>query len=294
MSKDNLRRFLLEKSNIRGSWVNLEQAWHEVQERAEYPESIKQLLGEALAAAALLSATIKHSGSLILQIRGNGPVHLLVVQATPAGDVRGLARWHSVPEMDSDLATCFGEGQMVITLESIKENERYQGIIALEGQNIAQALEQYFVRSEQLPTQIKLAANDNNCAGLLVQQLPEQADQDKEEIAENWSRVATLANTATEHEMLSLSSEELLYRLFHEEDARVFEHKPMRFYCDCSQERVERTLTSIGEEEANSIIEEQGSISMTCEFCNATYHFDAIDIRNLFATHHIAPNTTLH
>lgn len=301
MSKDNLRRFLLDRSNIRGSWVNLEQAWQTVQERAEYPEGIQQLLGEALAAAALLSATIKHSGSLILQIRGEGDVHLLVAQATPAGDVRGLARWNHVPEVGADLHTCFGDkAQMVITLESLKNNERYQGIVELKGKNLAEALERYFETSEQLPTRIQLAASTENCAGLLIQQLPEHTDvNDLEEaneefIEEDWVRVSSLIATATADEMLTLDSETLIYRLFHEEEPRVFEYKPMRFYCDCSRERVERTITNLGQEEVNSIIEEQGSISVTCEFCNATYAFDAIDINNLFIEHHLAPNTTLH
>lgn len=284
MKHDILRRFILDNVNIRGEWVHLDKVWHQLQERADYPPLIRAVLGEALAAAALLSATVKHSGSLILQIRSDGPVHLLVVQATPDGALRGLAQWTREPE-DNRLQTLFGDGQMVITLESADTNERYQGIIALEGETLAEALEQYFARSEQLPTRLWLTADQHSAAGMLLQRLPtaETADgEQKTNLAEDWSRVSILLDTLTRSELLQLAPEQVILRLFHEEEPRLFAPKPLRFQCSCSLEKIANMIRSLGETEANAIIEEQGSIEVNCEFCNAHYQFDPVDVKRLF------------
>jgi molecular chaperone Hsp33 len=245
--------------------------------RAAYPPFVKQVLGEALTAAVLLSATIKHSGSLILQIRGDGPIHLLVVQATPQGTVRGLAQW-SREASATTLNAVFGDNaQMAITLEAPNRRERYQSLIPLEGDTLAQALEAYFSRSEQLPTRLWLTANDHAAAGMLLQRLPREHTSD-----ENWERASLLLDTLTPNELMELEAETLLYRLFHEEEPRLFDPSPIHFHCDCSRERVEKLVQSLGQEEANSIVEEQGKIQITCEFCNASYTLDAIEVEQLF------------
>ena len=276
MAVDTLRRFMLERAQVRGEWVHLDTCWQEMLNRADYPLFVKQVLGEALTAAVLLSATIKHSGSLILQIRGDGPIHLLVVQATPQGTVRGLAQW-SREANDTTLSSVFGDAQMAITLEAPNRKERYQSLIPLEGDTLAQALEAYFTRSEQLPTRLWLTANEHAAAGLLLQRLPhEQADD------ENWQRASLLLNTLTTDELTTLEAETLLYRLFHEEEPRLFDPSPIHFHCDCSRERVEKLVQSLGQAEATSILEEQGKIQITCEFCNASYTLDAIDVEQLY------------
>ena len=276
MAVDTLRRFMLERAQVRGEWVHLDTSWQEMLSRADYPLFVKQVLGEALTAAVLLSATIKHSGSLILQIRGEGPIHLLVVQATPQGTVRGLAQWSREPS-DTTLSGVFGDAQMAITLEAPNRRERYQSLIPLEGDTLAQALEAYFTRSEQLPTRLWLTANAHATAGLLLQRLPHENADD-----ENWQRASLLLNTLTTDELVDLEAETLLYRLFHEEEPRLFDPSPIHFHCDCSLERVEKLVQSLGQDEATTILEEQGKIQITCEFCNASYTLDAIDVEQLY------------
>ena len=245
-------------------------------ERAEYPENVRRILGEGLAACALLSATIKFKGSLILQIRGDGPLHLLVVQATSEGTMRAIARWQGeVP--DHDLKSIFGNGQMAITIEP-DEGEAYQGVIALQGEHLNQALEAYFQQSEQLNTRLWLIADADICAGLLLQEMPgDTIDTDA------WQRTTQLASTVTPSELLQLDADEFLHRLFYAEDVRLFESEPLSFRCNCSRERISSILLSLGSKEAPNILEERGSIEVDCEFCNAHYFFDAVDVEAIFA-----------
>lgn len=273
---DILKRFMLERAHVRGEWVRLDQSWQEVLQRADYPVFVKTVLGEAMSAVTLLSATIKHSGSLILQIRGNGPIHLLVVQATPEGTICGLARWSRETE-SSDLPDLFGEAQMAITLQAANSPERYQSLIPVEGVSLAAALEAYFMRSEQLPTRLWLTANDTRAAGLLLQRLPREYLSE-----EDWQRTSVLLDTLTVDELLHLEAEGVIYRLFHEEEPRMLTGKPIRFHCGCSQERIADMLRSMGQAEAESILEEQGKIAITCEFCNAGYTLDAVDVAQVF------------
>lgn len=298
MIKDILRRFILETANIRGEWVQLENTWHQLLERADYPPIIRNVLGEALCAAVLLSATVKHTGSLILQIRGDGPVSLLVVHATPEGEVRGLAQWTSIPPEGSSLPAIFGVGHIAITLEAASNHQRYQGIIALEGDNLTQALEQYFARSEQLPTRLWLNSDHHRCAGLLLQRLPEDKYASPEQLdaqLEAWQRVSMLLDTLTAEELRDLPAEDLLYRLFHEEAPRLFEPKPIKFQCSCSQQKIETLLRSLGQAEVQAILTEQGNISVICEFCNAKYALDSVDAARLFTENVVdLANTTLH
>lgn len=297
MIKDILRRFLLEKANVRGEWVHLDTSWQHMLERSDYPTSVRLVLGEALTAIVLLSATVKHQGSIILQIQGEGPINLLVVQATPNGKVRGLARWKTEPQGTS-LPELFGDARMVITMEAADSGERYQGIIALEGESLTQALEQYFQQSEQLPTRLWLTTGQYSCAGILIQRLPQAETDtfiDTEQQQEDWQRVSLLLDTLTAEELQTLQPEPLIYRLFHEESPRIFEGKSIRFQCSCSQERVDNMLRSLGETEAKSILEEQGQIEVTCEFCNARYQVDKIDVARLFTAGVVEPaNRTLH
>ena len=275
---DQLHRFIIEKTNVRGELVRLNATWKAVLERGDYPKNVRLILGEALAACALLSATIKYNGSLILQIRGNGPLHLLVVQCTSTGTLRGIARWHDeVP--DHDLKSIFGVGQMAMTIEP-EEGEPYQGIIALQGEHLKDALEAYFQQSEQLNTNLWLASNDETCGGFLLQEMPGEPDEDHD----TWERTTHLAATLQDDEILNLPVKEVLHRLFHEDDVRLFESDPMSFRCNCSRERIESMLISLGSAEVNGIIEEKGKIEVDCEFCNAHYELDRVDVEALFAS----------
>lgn len=289
MAKDVARRFLLENADTRGEWVHLDDAWQEILQRADYPSSVRKVLGEALAASVLLSATIKHKGSMILQIRGDGPVHLLVIQATPEGHVRGLAKWSAEPKDDSLQAT-FGKANIVITLEAENDNERYQGIIALEGDKLSDALEQYFIQSEQLPTRLWLHSNESTSAGILLQRLP-----GSEQSNDDWERVGMLLDTLTAEELAGVEPEELIFRLFHEETPRLFDARDLKFECSCSLEKIENTVKGLGEAEAHAIIAEQGKIEVNCQFCNTQYTLDNIDVTRLFAGVQASPgSSTVH
>ncbi len=292
---DLLHRFIIENTRIRGEVVHLNATWKAVLERYDYPENVQHILGEAFAACALLSATIKYEGSLILQIRGSGPLHLLVVQSTSEGTLRGLARWNDDVPKD-DLKKIFGTAQMVITIEP-PSGEPYQGIIALEGKQIQDAIESYFKQSEQLNTRLWLAANKDTCTGFLLQELPETKNgifSTPDEDRNNWEHAQALSNTLSRDELLSLSTKEILHRLFHEDDIRLFEPSPISFRCNCSNDRISKMIFSLGLNEARSIISEQGKIQVDCEFCNAQYNYDSIDVENLFASNTLTNGPTTH
>lgn len=274
--RDSLHRFIIENSRIRGELVHLDASWKAILERSDYPAVVKKQLGDAVAAIALLSATIKYKGKIILQVRGEGPLHLLVVQATSDNTVRGIARWKGdVPE--GSLKEMFGNATMVITIEP-EFGEAYQGIIELKGDKIANGIEAYFQQSEQLPTRLWLACDDNACAGLLLQELPGD-----ENNTPDWEHHEHLAATITDGELLSLPVKDILHRLYHEDNVRLFESEIFSFRCGCSRERIDSVLLSLGHSEVKQTLEQEGKIAVDCEFCNAHYEYDAVDVEHLFA-----------
>jgi molecular chaperone Hsp33 len=278
MAGDTLHRFLFEQLAVRGEWVHLDATWQTVLERRDYPPVIRRVLGEALAATVLLSATLKTQGLLTLQLQAQGPLHLLVVQCSHNHELRGLARWQEEVD-EAPLPTLCGEGTVTITFEPDDGQERYQGIVPLTGDSLADALETYFAQSEQLLTRLYLNADDTAAAGLLLQRLPSQsADSDA------WNRIEQLGNTVTAEELLTLDARTLIHRLFHEEDVRLFGAQPVTFRCTCSNERTESLLRALGREEVRSIVAEQGRVEVACEFCGLSYDFDSVDAENLFAT----------
>ncbi|MEF3194206.1 MAG: Hsp33 family molecular chaperone HslO [Halothiobacillaceae bacterium] len=260
----------------RGELVQLEDAWRSILARGDYPPAVARLLGETAVAAVLLAATLKIDGKLTLQIQGEGTVHLLVMQVTSARELRGLARWHG--EVEGEGLALIGDGRLVMTIETAR-GERYQGIVPLEGENLAQALEGYFAHSEQLPTRLWLEAGLTRAAGLLVQKMP---GHDSPQDDEDWRRIVALSETVTRDELLGLPAKTLLHRLYHEEDCRLFEPETVRFACSCSRERVAAMLRSLGKAEVEALLAEHGRVEVHCEFCNAGYGFDAVDVAALF------------
>jgi molecular chaperone Hsp33 len=237
---------------------------------------VRDLLGEAMAAGTLLAATLKIRGSILLQVQGDGPISLLVVECTSSRSLRGLAHWKGeVP--DGDLGAKFGGGRLVITIDPGEGMERYQGIVPLEGASLAAALDAYLERSEQLGTRLWLAADGDQAAGMLLQKLPARSED-----ADAWNRITTLGSTVTPAELLALAPRELMHRLFHEEDVRVFDGETVFFRCSCSRERVANMLRNLGRNEVESILAEQGTIAVNCDFCNQRYTFDAVDAAQLF------------
>jgi len=275
---DYLYRFVFEQFGVRGEFVRLAASWQAVREKHDYPPAVEVPLGNALTSVLLLSGTIKFKGSLVLQLQGDGLVQALVAQATEQRTVRGMARFdellRSGEQVDPD--HLLGNARLVLTAQA-PNGERYQGIVAVEGGDVAKAVEGYFVQSEQLPTRLWLATDRQAAAGLFLQRLP-QTEQDQD----HWERVCMLAETIKDEELLSLDARELLRRLFHEEDLRLFEPEPVAFRCGCSRERIGEALVSLGEGEVAQMLEEMGSIDVSCEFCNASYSFDTVDAAALF------------
>ena len=293
---DTLHRFLLEGLGIRGEFVHLDATWRNVLARRSYPEPLRSVLGECLGATALLAATIKFDGTLTLQARGGrGPVSLLVVEATGARTLRGLARFGDLGEA-SVLPELIGDACLAITVDPGADADRYQGIVEVDEATLSAVIEQYFARSEQLPTRLWLACDGIAVAGLLLQKLPagDAVAVDDTERAEAWERSIMLADTVTERELLDLDAHTLLRRLFVTEGCRVFQPERWGFACTCSRERVRTTLQSLGRLECESILEDEGSVDVTCEFCGAGYGFDVVDVAELFAPGAVAaPERTM-
>ncbi|PKM23277.1 MAG: Hsp33 family molecular chaperone HslO [Gammaproteobacteria bacterium HGW-Gammaproteobacteria-14] len=277
---DQRQRFLFPDSDIRGEIVRLESSLIPVLNARAYPLDVQSLLSESLAAVVLMAGTLKFEGRLSLQAQGNGRVSLLVAESTHDGGIRGLAR-HSDGEADQlEPSSLLGEdGIMAITIRP-ERGSQYQGVIPLEGLTLAACLEGYFEQSEQLPTRLWLAAGNGRAAGLLLQRLPDQVA-DRDDNAAVWQHVQTLADTLTLEELLDLPEETVLYRLFHETPPEVTAPQPLRFHCTCSREKVASTLMSLGRVELQAILDEQGSATISCDFCASETHFDAVDLDQL-------------
>jgi molecular chaperone Hsp33 len=275
---DSLQRFLLESTPVRGEIVHLDATWRAVLERRSYPAPLQALLGDMMAAAALLSAILKFEGSLIMQMQGNGPVQLLVVEATSEHTLRATAKWEG-ELAQGNVTELLGAGRFVISIVPSSGKQTYQGIVAIEGESIAQVLEHYMAKSEQLETRLWLASDSQQAAGMLLQKLPAAPTQD----ADAWNRATQLGETIRRDELLSLPAREIIRRLYHEEDVRVFESRPVAFRCSCSRERVTSMLRMLGHDEVKSIIAERNAVEVDCEFCGRHYTFDAVDAEQVFA-----------
>jgi molecular chaperone Hsp33 len=281
---DFLQRFLFEQRGIRGEWVQLSTSWQTIKNRQTCPKLGQQLLGQALAATVLLSATIKFKGALILQVQGDGAIKTLVAQSSHDRKIRGLVRSGAIiPE--GNLPQQFGAGRLVLTI-SPDSGTPYQGIVDLIGNNLAEVLQRYFQQSEQLNTKLWLFANDNQAVGLLLQELPGNSES-------HWQHFETLANTLTEQEMYNLSCAQVLYRLFHQEEVRLFTPEPVQFACSCSRDKISSTLRSLGKAELYDILREHGSIDVGCEFCNTTYQFDPLAVAQLFPLPSVGTSTII-
>jgi len=283
--RDTLQRFLFEHTAVRGEIVQLDTAWRTVLARHDYPPGVRRLLGEMMAAAALLSATLKFSGAMVMQIRGSGPISLLVVECSADLEMRAVAKWEGLIDDAAALPDLVGDGHFVITLDPGEGKKPYQGIVAVEGDSVAAVLEHYMERSEQLDTRLFLAADEWSAAGMLLQKLPGVQESDRDA----WDRAVHLGGTLTAQELLSLPGGEIIRRLYHEEDVRVFDPVPVVFRCSCSQERVSAMLRMLGRDEVQAALDEQGKIDVQCEFCNQHYGFDEIDVAQLFVAGAVAP-----
>jgi molecular chaperone Hsp33 len=291
--QDSLHRFVFENLPIRGHLVHLDASWQALLQHRKYPPTIRDTLGESVAAAVLLAATLKFDGHLSLQLQGDGPMHMLLAQCTSNLGVRALARYRQ--EIDSrDLSLLVGAGQLLVTLDNNSEERRYQGVVPITGDRLAQSLEVYFANSEQLPTRLWLHADEHGVSGMLLQRLPAKAEHDQVDVDDAWTRVQLIGDTLKSEELRTLSDREILRRLFNEDDVRLFEPAPVFFRCTCSHERVSGMLQSLGEEEVRSVLAEQGVVEVHCDFCNRAYEFDNVDVGKLFAAGIVPGGKTMH
>lgn len=280
---DSLQRFLFEQSHVRGELVHLDDAWREVLKRHDYPPALREVMGELMAAAVLLAAMLKLKGSLILQIQGRGPVTLLVVECDGELNVRATAKWQG--ELDGiGFAQMVGEGRFVITLDPRDGGQTYQGIVELDGNSVAEVLQNYMLRSDQLETRLWLTADDRGAAGLLLQKMPGDGGYAFEEQDDDmWQRATMLTETLKREELLGLPALQLIRRLYSEEDVRLFDAQHVAFRCTCSRDRVARMLKMLGWDEVQSVLAERGMVEVRCEFCNHQYLFDKVDAEQVFA-----------
>ncbi|MEJ6123048.1 Hsp33 family molecular chaperone HslO [Vibrio sp. 2-Bac 85] len=279
---DQLQRFLFDDFEIRGEIAQAHNAFQQCINNHDYPVEIANTIGELLIATSLLTATLKFEGKITVQIQGDGPLSMAVINANQDLEVRGTARYQG-DTTGLSFSQLIGKGNLMITITP-DNGERYQGIVALEKDSLAACLEDYFVQSEQLATKISLFANSQTtpaqAAGLLIQTLPAHSDTHEEDFA----HVCALAGTIKAEEIFTLKNDELLFRLYHQEQVRLFELQPISFKCGCSQERCLSSLASLQESEIKEILEEQESIDMRCEYCATTYSFKEKDLQILFTS----------
>ena len=285
VADDVLHRFMLEKAGVRGVLVRLGHSWQDIASRVEYPEALRNTLGQAVAASAMLTGNIKFEGSLSLEFKSEGAVRLLFAECTDQGRVRGLARFDADAVGSQVDLGALDEAVLAITVGHV-EKGRYQSAVDLDGSmSISKGLEGYFERSEQLPARILLAANGTHAVGLMLQAIPGEGGHSAADADDDaWDRVGMLTATLSDSEMLATSPEELLYRLYHEESVRLYDPRPLAFGCTCSRERVEGMLRALGREEVEAALEDRaGEIEVICEFCATRYTFDRVDAEQALA-----------
>ncbi|MDB5774718.1 MAG: Hsp33 chaperonin [Herbaspirillum sp.] len=288
---DTLQKFMVENAPVRGEFVEISSTWRQVQARSDFPAPVQVLLGEMLSAAALLSANLKFNGAIVMQIYGDGPVRLLVVECDADLRLRATAKMvdgAAIPEDATlqQLVNVEGQGRFAITLDpkdKMPGQKSYQGIVPLDGDSVATVIENYMLRSEQLDTKLWLAADGQVSRGLLLQKLPTEGgivapDTD----LETWNRVSMLGSTLQTKELLDTDIQTLMQRLFWEETLRVFPPQHPQFHCSCSREKVGNMLKMLGQEEIESALKELGSVAVNCDFCGEHYDFDPVDCAQLF------------
>jgi len=286
MSDDLVGAFQIEGEPVRGRVARLGPAIHEILTGHDYPEPVANLLGEACALAALVGSNLKFEGRLILQAQGSGPVRYVVADYDTSGGMRGYCRY----DADAVAAACegfqrpgarslLGDGVFVMTVDQGADMDRYQGVTAIEGETLALCAEQYFAQSEQTPTRIRLAVGQADegdglrwrAGGVLIQYVAD--DEARGSTQEAWDRTQALFETIGEDELVdpALASNTLLWRLFHEDGVRVFGSKPLRAFCRCSQDRIESVLKSFPASDRADMVEDDGKIRVTCEYCSRVY-----------------------
>ena len=298
-NKDTLQKFIFDNAAVKGEFVEISDTWREIQQHHTYPAAVKTLLGEMVAAAALLSANLKFNGAIIMQIHGDGPVRLLVVECDSELNLRATAKLAPDAAIAdgatlTELLNAHGKGRFVITLDPLEKmpgQQPYQGIVPLDGEDMATVIENYMLRSEQLDTRLWLAADAGVSRGLLLQKLPRHSGKEDQtaqaseaEDLDTWNRAVMLASTLKQEELLATDIQTLMNRLFWEETIRVFEPDHPQFRCSCTREKVGNMLKMLGRAEVDDALAELGHLGINCDFCGKHYEFDKVDCAQLFAS----------
>ncbi|KYN25616.1 molecular chaperone Hsp33 [Vibrio cidicii] len=291
MASNVLNRYLFEDLSVRGELVQLDEAYQRIISSKEYPAALQKLLGELLVSTTLLTATLKFEGSITIQLQGDGPVSLAVINGDNEQKVRGVARWEGEIADDASLHDMMGKGYLVITIEP-KKGERYQGVVGLDGDNLTQVIEGYFANSEQLKTRLWIRTGEHqgqaHAAGMLIQVVPDGTGS-----ADDFEHLEQLTNTVKNEELFTLGANDLLYRLYNQEQVRLFEPQPVEFHCGCSRERSGAAIVTLDKTEIYDILATEGSVSLHCDYCGTTYSFDEPQVAELY-TNATSERKTLH
>lgn len=272
-----VQRFLLENLDIRGAIVHLDSVWQDILSGRNYPDPVTHLLGEMSAVTLLLSENLKQTGRLTIQLTGNGPVSMLVLDCTENLQLRGMAKCARQIETDS-VPELLGHGQLILTLDMLSMRETYQSIVPLNGGTIAEIFEHYFNQSEQLQTRMFLITTGSAIFGLLLQKLPNADLLDPD----GWTRAEALAATIHEHPLFELPVEEILVRLFYQETIRIFDARHVQYGCQANPAKIYAMLRSLGREEVDAILQEFGEVVIHDDICNREYRLDALAVDAVF------------
>lgn len=287
MSQVNvLNRYLFDGAHARGELVQLSTSYQSIIKHHNYPESVEKLLGELLCATCLLTATLKFEGDITVQLQGNGPIGYMSVNGDNQQQMRGIAKMTDPvqAEQAKSLQELMGKGTMIITIRP-KQGDAYQGVVALDGDTIADCLAHYFDVSEQIPTKVWLFHNAEQVAGALVQLLPDGdgSNSNKEKQQNDFQHLCQLTNTIKPEEIFNLEAEALLYRLYHEEKVQLFEAQQVSYLCGCSAEKCLSAIAQMEPNEIKGILAEQGKVSITCDYCVTTYDFDELSLQSFIS-----------
>lgn len=284
--RDKVRRFVFDDLAVRGQLVDLSASWKAALSARRYAIPVRETLGQAMGAVALLASSLKFDGRMTLQVTGDGPLRMLVVQCRNDLSLRAMAHAEERAREAGSFHELVRDGRLVLSIEAA-DGGRYQGIVALERPTFAENLENYFANSEQLPTRLWLHADRQRVAGLLLQKMPLEENASEARVIEtgnHWHRLQGLVDAAPpDHLRRHTDDAALLRTLFPHDDVRLFEPAGVAFRCRCSRERIERVLRMMGLDEVNAAISESGSLTVSCEFCGRGYVFDAEDAAALFA-----------
>ncbi len=293
-NKDLIQRFIFENNNVRGEIVRVSESYLTIVNQHHYPPSLRRLMGEFLVVTALLSAIIKFKGRLTVQFQGPDPLKLVIVQSNNQFEVRGLAQWKELSEQD--LISTLKRGVLAIIISPDTSTTRYQGVVAWQGNSLAQSIEGYFRDSEQLPTRLWLAVNETTAAGMLLQPLPREGSKKSSPVLgdNDWEHIVHLTDTIKPEELLTLDNHTILHRLYSQEAVQVFEPAKVSFRCTCSVERGENAIRMLGEKEAEDELNKKQRIAVICEFCNKEYLFDRVDVMRIFKENDSSGSAQLH